>query len=122
MKRKLPKNVIVFIDEVYGIEYMIIITPVHSKFRRIMKEYLNITIEKDEVDCGGQFHGLHQKKKGDLSVIWCRNKKATLVHELLHATSWAMRNRDLTLDSESSEEAWCYYIAYLYRTIKDKLK
>lgn len=122
MKRKLPKGVIFFFDEVYGIEYMVIVTPKHSKFRRIMKEFLNIDIEKDEDDCGGQFHGVHNKKKGDLGIIWCINKNATLVHEIMHLVSWAMRNRDIMLDSESSEEAWAYYYAYIYRTIKERLK
>ena len=66
MKKKLPRNVIFFSDEIYGIEYLIVVSPSHSKFRKLMKEYLNIEIEKDEVDCGGQFHGLHDKKRGDL--------------------------------------------------------
>ena len=121
-KKKLPKNVVFFFDEVYGIEYMIVVTPKHSKFRRIMKEYLNIDIEEDEDDLGGQFQGLHDKKKGDLGVIWCTNKKATLIHEIFHLVSWAMRSRDISLDSEAAEEAWAYYIAYIYREIHERLK
>lgn len=122
MSRKLPKNAIMFRDEIYGINYLIIITPKHSKFRAIIKSYLNVNIEKDEDDCGGQFHGLHDKYKGDLGIIWCVNKKATLIHEIFHACVYAMRNRDIFLDGESSEEAYAYYIAYLYNEIKEKLK
>jgi hypothetical protein len=120
-KKKMPKNMTMFRDEIYGIDYLIIITPKHEKFRKLMKEYLDIEIEKDDDDCGGQFQGFHNKEKGDLGVIWCVNKKYTLVHEIFHATSWAMRSRDITMDSEGSEESYAYYMAYLYREIKDRL-
>jgi len=123
MKKKLPKNVIIFNDPVYCQDYIIVITPSHTKFRRIIKELIDYDIEKEE-DTGvsGCFYGITHPKKGDLGILWTKNRQCTLIHEIFHLTSWTLRNRDICLDSESSEESWAYYLTYIYRTIKERLR
>lgn len=121
MKKKLPKGVFFFQDPIYCQEFLVVITPTHAKFRKFIKEYLNYDIEKDD-SCTGQFSGLsNDKYKRDLGIIWASDRKANLIHEIFHAVSYVMRNRDIALDSESSEETWAYYISYLYREIKERL-
>ena len=100
---------------------MIVITPTHAKFRKFIKEYLNYDIEKDD-ECTGQFQGLHHKNGNDLAIIWSSDRKSNLVHEIFHAVSYVLRNRDITLDNESSEEAYCYYFSYVYREIHERLR
>jgi hypothetical protein len=119
MKR--PKNVFFFTDPIYCQDFMVILSPSHNKYRKIIKKLLNLEVEIDDT-CSGCFQALHDKNRGDLGIIWIPNKKNTLVHEIFHATSWVMRHRDIMLDAEGSEEAWAYYIAYLYNEIKEKLK
>jgi len=121
MKNKCPKNVIMFSDPIYCQDFMVVVTPSHTKYRKIMKKMLNFDVEKDD-SCSGCFQVIHNKTRGDLGIIWIPNKQTTLIHELFHATSWLMRNRDITLDSEGAEEAWAYHISYLYKEIKERLK
>lgn len=117
---KKPKNVFFITDPIFCQDFMIVYTKTHAKYRKILKQVLNIEIDKDD-KCSGCFQTINNKKKGDLGIIWISNKQSNLIHEIFHAVSWIMRNRAIHLDSEGSEETWAYYISYLYREIKEKL-
>jgi hypothetical protein len=121
VKKKMPKGVFFFQDPIYCQEFLVIVTSTHAKFRKFVKEYLNYDIEKDD-KCTGQFNGISNSKESrDVGIIWASNRKESLIHEIFHAVSYVMRNRDITLDSSSSEETWAYYISYLYREIQERL-
>ena len=121
MKKKEDKNIIRFIDEVYCQEFMVIFAPTHKKFCEIVKRELKITLEPEE-DSGtsGMFHGL-SNKHCSLALIWSSDKGHNLIHELLHAVSFVLGARDIHIESASSEEAWAYYLSYLYRRIKERI-
>jgi len=119
--KKLPKGVCSLIDPIYCQEFLVIITPTYKKFKKLVKDVINYDIEEDDNGCTGQFTAINDKQKGSLGIIWASDKHSNLIHEIFHATSWVLRNRDLYLDSEGSDEAYAYYIAYLYREITERL-
>jgi len=120
MNRK-NNNVIQFTDAVYGQGFMIVLAPSHAEFRKIVKEKLNIQIEDSTAN--GQFSVLPSPHKHQaLAVIWSSDKQSSLVHEALHACSWVLRSRNICLTSEDAEEAYCYYLSYIWRTIKEKIR
>jgi hypothetical protein len=122
MNKKLPKGTILFGDPIYCQDYLIVVSPTHAKFRKIVKEIINYDIEKDEEDnTAGSFFGISNPKLGDLGILWTKNRQSVLVHEIFHLVAWTLRRRDICLDSESSEEAYAYYFGYIYREIKDRL-
>jgi hypothetical protein len=115
------KNIIWFYDEIYRQEFLVIFTPTHRKFCELIKKETGICLEPEENEVTGCFHGMSNKKCGSLGLIWSSDKSLNLVHELMHACSWTLRNRDIYL-TEESEESYAYYYTYLYRTIKERIR
>ena len=114
--KKLPKNCVIVTDPIYCQDFVFVLCRSHSKFRDIMKKYVDIDIKEAEFDCSGEFYSFQNDARGALGVIWVSNR-CSIVHEVFHATAWLMRNRGINVDSGSSEESWAYHIAYLHREI-----
>jgi len=120
-KCKRNKNVIWFFDDIYRQEFMVIFAPNHNKFREILKKETNFEIEKCEEDCvAGQFNEL-KSKNGSLAVIWASDKNLVLMHEIFHACSCILQQRDIWLNPET-EESYSYYYCYIMRSIQERLK
>jgi hypothetical protein len=122
MKKKLNKNIIWILDNVYMQEYLIIFAPTYKKFCEIIKKEINFSPRQGENDesVTGEFNGL-TNKGGSLGIIWSSDKTINLVHEIYHACAWALRNRDIYL-TEDTEESYAYYYTFLYRTIMEKVR
>ena len=122
MKKKVNKNVIWFFDEIYCQEYLVIFNPSHKKFCEIAKKETGFIPEQVEDDSGisGEFHGL-TNKNGSLGLIWSSDKSSNLVHELMHACSWTLRNREIYLTPDT-DETYAYYYTYLYRTVMERIR
>ena len=122
MKKKLNKNVVWFFDEIYMQEYLIIFAPTHKKFCEISKAECKFSPEEVEAGSGisGEFHGL-ECKRSSLGLIWSSDKSCNLIHELVHACAWTLRNRDIYLTPDA-EETYAYYYTYLFRTIMEELR
>jgi hypothetical protein len=121
-KKKFNKNVIWLFDEIYMQEYLVIFAPTHKKFCELAKEACKFVPETVEEDSGisGEFHGL-TCKCSSLGLIWSSDKSYNLIHELVHACAWTLRNRDIHLTPDA-EESYAYYYAYLYRTIMEEIR
>ena len=121
--KKRNKNILVFFDEVYMQEFLVIFAPTHKQFCEIVKD--RIGFEPDSCEDGnqpsGEFHGLTNKKMGSLAVIWSSDKDEALTHEIFHAVCYTLRNREIHLEDCSSEEAYAYYLTYLRRKIKREM-
>lgn len=121
MKKTINKNIIWFSDDIYRQEFLIIFAPNHNKFAKILKEETGFTIEPCKEDCvAGQFNQL-KGKCGSLAVIWSNDKNLTLLHEIFHACSTVLKERDIWLNPET-EETYAYYYIYLVRTIQEELR
>ena len=107
-------------DPVFGQEYCVILVRTHREFVQIAKKETGFDVEPGE-RIAGELHGLHSDKNPDLALIWSSDKDTNLVHELLHATAWILRNRCIYLNEES-EETYAYYLTYLLRNIKKLVK
>ena len=110
-KCKKNKNIIWFWDNVYNQEYLVIFAPNHKKFREIVRKELNfcphIEEEENESHITGEFNGL-TNKGGSLGLIWSSDKSLNLIHELMHACAWTLRNREIFLTPDA-EETYAYY-------------
>ena len=114
-------NVIYFTDAVYGQDFMFVFAKSQDKFCEIVKEELNIELGNAQAD--GEFCVLPvSRKHKSIAVIWSSNKQSSLIHECLHACSYVLRNRNILLSSIEAEEAYAYYLSYIWRTIKEKIK
>jgi hypothetical protein len=121
-KQKKNKNVIWIFDETYRQEYLVVFAPNYKKFCEVVKKEIKFCPKQEEGDenCTGEFTGL-SNKHSSLGVIWSSDKSVNLVHELLHACAWTLRNRDIFLTPDA-EETYAYYYAYLYRTVMEKIR
>ena len=120
-KCKKNKNVMWFFDEIYRQEFMVIFAPNHKKFAQILKEETNFVVEPCEEDCVvGQFNEL-KSKHGSLAVIWASDKNLVLLHEIFHACSSVLKDRDIWLNPET-EETYAYYYCYIVRAIQERLR
>ena len=120
-KCKKNKNVWFFFDEIYRQEFLVIFAPNHNKFAQILKKETNYDVEPCEEDCvAGQFNEL-KSKNGSLAVIWSSDKNLVLLHEVFHACSCILQQRDIWLNPET-EETYAYYYCYIVRAIQERLR
>ena len=121
MKNVKNNNVIWFLDEIYHQDFMVVFAPTHDKFRGIVLDELGIEIEPEEAD--GQFYGMYcPHGQHSIAIIWSSNKGGNLIHECFHACSWVLRNRNINLLSDDADEAYAYYLTYIWQAIKDRMK
>ena len=98
-------------DPVYMKNYYICIGVSNSKFRKIMKERINLDFDKENSD--GKFY-VRKRKGQNVGIIWSKDKSVTFIHECLHAVCWCMRDKDISLTFES-EEAFTYLLQFLIK-------
>ena len=122
MKKPKNKNVVWLFDEIYMQEYLVIFAPTHKKFCEIAKEECKFSPEPVDPHSGisGEFHGL-ECKRSSLGLLWSSDKSCNLIHELMHACAWTLRNRDIYLTPDA-EETYAYYYTYLFRSIMEELR
>jgi len=120
-KCKKNKNVMYFFDEVYRQEFLVIFASNHKKFAQILKKETGFVVEPCEEACVvGQFNQL-KSKHGSLAVIWASNKNLALLHEIYHACSSVLKEREIWLNPET-EESYAYYYCYIVRAIQERLR
>lgn len=119
-KEKRDKRVFWFMDFVYNQEFCVIIVPTHKQFAKIAKDEIGFEVEPCDF-LAGEFHGLTNENHPSLALVWSSDKDINLTHELFHACAWTLRTRGLTL-SQESEEAYAYYLTYLFRQVRENIK
>ena len=93
--------------------------PTAVKFKEFANKHLGLNLDLDDTDSGAFVPITDKKANATVGLIWSKDKKETLNHELLHATTWALGNRGIKL-SDDSDEIFCYYQGFLLKCITEK--
>jgi hypothetical protein len=105
-------------DFTYRINFYYFKAKNHKEYQAIVRKDFGVDLPTKEPE--GSFNVIHHKKhKTDVGCIWVKPTKdfyINLTHECLHATLWAMDKNGMKPCFES-EEAYCYYQAFLLREI-----
>ena len=95
---------------------------VHAKDK---DEYHKIVKKEFKVDLpnkgsGGSFNVISQNDI-EIGLLWAKkNDICNLAHECFHAISYTLRQRGIELSAET-DEIYAYHLAFLMRTIREKL-
>ena len=90
-----------------------------KQFRDFIKKEFKQDVDAKDGDSGEFVVAFDNKSKSTIGVVWAKDNKETLNHELLHATMWVLDNRGIRL-SKDSEEIFCYYQGFLLKCITEK--
>jgi len=111
---KKPKQIFC---EVFGINFFVSIGVSASEYVKQVEKRLNCEIDEPEPVIVGQVNTFKSNDFGYAIWIWTQKwYLPTIMHEIFHAVSSAMRVKNV-IHSESSEEAFAYLQGYLVRKI-----
>ncbi len=99
--------------------YYITFTKEFSEFQRLAKKVLKVDIADKPNVVGGNTRVLNCPK-GTIIWIWIA-KKEYLIHELIHAAFYTLREKQIEISEESGEETLCYLVDWLIKKT-NKLK
>jgi len=105
-------------DPVYQQNYYYFNCRTHKEYVKLLKSKFNIDREPNE-DIGGNC-SIHEHRGIFIVFIWTiRRGPDIIAHEVLHAVSWILRNRDIPL-KDDTEEAYAYLTQFLMKEILAK--
>ncbi len=122
MKSKLKKKSILpkhIYDEVYRVNMYIFDNHTPEEVNRYLKKRFNLdSISFDNVQGKTWIFESNSKPSIELFAMWALdgNDRSTIVHECFHMVHNILDSRGFKL-CDDNEEAYAYYLEYLYRKI-----
>ena len=115
---KWHNNVLHIFDYTYRQNFWFFYAQDYKTYLKIL--WKRFKIKGDPVVKSGKF-SVYEQHGYDVCFIWCPPAKGNLVHECFHAISYTLRRRGLPLNDDT-EEAYCYSLQFLVKTIMEALK
>ena len=102
-------------DPIFTQNFWYIEAKTHKQYAKIVKEKWDIELP-EKTGTNGEMVPI-EKKGQEIILIWTeKNDLKSIVHECMHATAYSLRRHGTEL-TDSSEETYCYLIAFLFKEI-----